>query len=61
MLTTMEGQYKNFRENGVPPEHFRRLVIDALSTGPNYLFNNFVRLITDNDESGIGLNAKKNS
>ena len=57
MLTIMEGHYKNLRENGRPPEHFRRLVLDALSTRPNYLFNNFVQRITDDVESGIGSDA----
>ena len=57
MLTIMEGHYKNLRENGRPPEHFRCLVLDKFSTGPNYLFNNFVRRITDNVDSGIGSNA----
>ena len=32
-------------------------MFDALSTGPNYLFNNFVRRITDNVNSSIGSNA----
>ena len=57
MLTIREGHYKNLRENSLPPEHFRRLVLDALSTGPNYLFNDFVRRITEDVESGIGSNA----
>ena len=47
MLNIMEGHYKNFHEKGRPPHHFRRLVLDGLSTGPNYLFNNFVRRIAD--------------
>ena len=53
----MEGHYKNLRENDRPPEHFRRLMLDTLSTGPNYLFNYFVWRIIDDVESGIGLNA----
>ena len=57
MLNIMEGHYKNLRENGQPPEHFRRLVIDALSTGPNYLFNDLVCQITEDVDSGIGSNA----
>ena len=61
MLTIMKGHYKNLCVNGRPPEHFRRLVLDALSTGPNYLFNNVVRRIADDIEYGIGSNAKKNS
>ena len=60
MLTIREGHYKNLRENGRPPEHFRRLVLNTLSTGPNYLFNDFVRKITDDVESGIGSNANIN-
>ena len=58
VLTIMEGHYKNLRENGRTPEHFCRLVLNALSTGPNYLFNNSVRIIIHDVESGIGLNAK---
>ena len=58
MIAIMEGHYKNLRENDRPPEHFRRLMLDALSTGPNYLFSYFVWQIIDDVESGIGLNAK---
>ena len=58
MLTIMEGHYKNLCENGWPPEHFHRLVLDTLSTGPKYLFKNFVQQITDDAESDIGSNAK---
>ena len=32
-------------------------MLDAISTGPNYLFNYFVRRIKNNIESGIGSNA----
>ena len=61
LLTIMEGHCKNFCENGRPPENSRRIVIDTLSTGPNYLFNDFVRRIKDDVESGIGSNARINS
>ena len=57
MLTIMEGHYDNLRENGRPPEHFRHLVLNALSTGPNYLFNGSVWIVTEDVESGIGSNA----
>ena len=57
MLTIMEGHYKNLRENGRSPEHFHHLVLDVLSTGPNYLFKNFVRRIIDNVGYVIGPNA----
>ena len=57
MLIIMEGHYKNLRKNGGPPENFWCLVLDALSTEPKYLFNNFVWKITYDVESGIGLNA----
>ena len=57
MLIIMEGHYKNLRENGRPPEHLHCLVLNALSTGYNYLFNDFVQRIIDNVESGIGSNA----
>ena len=32
-------------------------MLNTLSTGPNYLFNDFVRKITDDVDSGIGSNA----
>ena len=57
MLTIVEGRYKNLCENGRPQEHLDRLMLDALSTGPNYLFKNSVRKITDDVESGIVSNA----
>ena len=56
MLIIMEGHYKNIRKNSRTPEHFRRLMLNALCTGPNYLFNNCFWRITDNVESGIGSN-----
>ena len=58
MLTIREGHYKNLRENGRPPEHLHCLVLNALSTGHNYLFNDLVQQVIDNVESGIGSNAK---
>ena len=57
MIAIMEGHYKNLRENGRPPEHLCRLVLDALSIGPNYLFDDFVWRIIDNVDSGINSNA----
>ena len=57
ILTIMEGHYKNLHENRRPPEHFRGLVLETLSTGPNYLFNNVVRRIPDDIEYGIGSNV----
>ena len=57
MLTAIEGLYKILRENHRAPENLRRLILDALATGPNYYFNQFIQRIEDDVESGIGANA----
>ena len=57
MLTAIEGLYKIFRDNHRTPENFRRLILNALATGPNHYFNKFIQRIEDDVESGIGANA----
>ena len=57
MLTSIEGLYKILRDNHRAPENFRRLILDALATGPNHYFNKFIQRIEDDVESGIGANA----
>ena len=57
MLTSIEGLYKILRDNHRAPENFRRLILDALATGPNHYFNKFIQRIEDDVESGILANA----
>ena len=54
MLQMMENLHKTLKENGRPPENYRRLLLDALATGPNDTFNKFIQRIEDDVESGIG-------
>jgi len=57
MLTAIECYYKVLRNNKRAPEHYRRLLLNALATGPNHYFNKFIQRIEDDVESGIGANA----
>jgi len=57
MLTAIENLYKTLRDNHRAPENYRRLILDALATGPNHYFNEFIQRIEDDVESGIGANA----
>ena len=57
MLTYMEKLYKNLKDNGRPPENYRRLIFDALKTGPNHDFSLWVKHVHDEVNSGIGHNA----
>ena len=54
MLQMMENHYRTLKENGRAPENYRRLLLDALATGPNDTFNKFIQRIEDDVESGIG-------
>ena len=54
MLQMMENLHKTLKENRRPPENYRRLLLDALTTGPNDTFNKFIQRIEDDVESGIG-------
>ena len=45
------------KDNESPPENYRRLILDAVCTGPNARFNAFVQHIIDDAESGVGSHA----
>ena len=53
----MEKWYKKLKSNGHAPANFRRLLVDALGTGQNHSFNQFVERISDEIESGFGSRA----
>lgn len=57
MLKSMERNYKVLYDNKQAPTNYRRLVLDALVTGPNNMFNEYVQRLTDDVESGTGYNA----
>ena len=57
MLTSMQKDYMTLKDNESPPENYRRLILDAVRTGPNATFNAFVQRIVDDVESGIGSHA----
>jgi hypothetical protein len=57
MLKDMELNYKILKDNGKAPEKYRKLLLDALISGPNHTFNMFVQRIIDDIESGIGAMA----
>ena len=58
MLTHMESNYMVLREHDKAPENYRRLLLDALGTGPNNSFNLFIDRIKDNIDSGLGLHSQ---
>ena len=57
MLKDMQIWRLTLKENHSDPENFRRLLTDALLTGPNNTYNGFISRIVDDVESGIGANA----
>jgi hypothetical protein len=57
MLKSMERNYKVLYDNKQAPKNYRRLVLDALVTGPNNMFNEYIQRLTDDVESGTGYNA----
>ena len=57
MLKSMERNHKVLYDNKQAPTNYRRLVLDALVTGPNSMFNEYVQRLTDDVESGTGYNA----
>ena len=57
MLESMERNFKVLYDNGQAPNNYRRLVLDALVTGPNHMFNEYVQRLIDDVESGTGYNA----
>ena len=57
MITAIKGIYKILLDNHRAPENFRLLILDALATGPNHYFNEFIQRIEYNVKYGIGANA----
>ena len=57
MLRDMQTWRLTLKENRSEPENYRRLLLDALLTGPNHTYNGFIQRIVDDVESGIGANA----
>ena len=57
MLSEMETSYRILQDNNRPPENYRRLLLDALITGPNHVFNEWIQRITDDIEAGFGTNV----
>ena len=57
MLIAIENFYKILCDNHCTPDNYRRLLLDALGTGPNFYFNEFIQRIGDDVESGIGANT----
>jgi hypothetical protein len=53
----MEKNFNVLKENGQEPKNYRRLLLDALVTGPNHVFNEYMQRIIDDVESGTGFNA----
>ena len=45
------------KNNRQEPKNYRRLLLDALVTGPNHVFNEYMQPIIDYVESGTGFNA----
>ena len=54
MLMMIESHYTVLYDNKDVPKNYRRLLIEALSTGPNHLFNAFIQRVKDDIEAGIG-------
>ena len=57
ILSTMEQWYKVLEDNQRPPEKYRRLLLDSLGTGPNYIFSEWIQRITDDIKAGFGTNV----
>ncbi len=57
MLKSIEATYKILGKNGNAPSNYCHLLLNALATGPNNLFNLFIQCIKGNVESGIGAYA----
>ena len=55
MLTSIETNYATLSNNGKAPDNYRRLLFDALSSGPNHLFNDYIQRMQDDVEAGIGV------
>ena len=57
MRTMIKSNFKILKENKKASDSYRRLLLEALVTGPNHQFNQFIDRITDDVESGIGAHA----
>ena len=57
LLKFMEKSFNTLKNNGQEPKNYRRLLLDALVTGPNHVFNEYMQRIIDDVESGTGFNA----
>ena len=57
MLTYMESNYEVLHEHKKAPDNYRRLLLDALRTGPNHSFNLFIDRIKDDIDSGLGIHS----
>ena len=57
LLKSMEKNFNVLKENGQEPKNYCRLLLDALVTGPNHVFNEYMQRIIDDVESGTGFNA----
>ena len=58
MLRFMKENCQILRPNGKEHSNYRRLLLDALLTGPNATFNAFIQRMVDNVESGTGSNRR---
>ena len=57
LLKYMEKNFNILKDNIQEPKNYRRLLLDALVTGPNHVFNEYMQPIIDYVESGTGFNA----
>ena len=57
LLTPMEKIFNILKDNGQEPKNYRRLLLDALVTGPNHVFNEYMQCIIDDVNSGTGFNT----
>jgi hypothetical protein len=57
MLTYMESNYEVLHAHNKVPDNYRRLLLDALGTGPNNSFNLYIDRIKDDIDSGLGLHS----
>ena len=53
----MEKSFNVSKDNGQEPKKYCRLLLDALVTGPNHVFNEYMQRIIDDVESGTDFNA----
>ena len=58
MLRFMKENCQILRPNGKEPSNYRRLLLDALLTGPNATFNAFIQRMVDDVDFGTGSNRR---